>query len=119
MDLLQTMRLLTRAHTLAFNYAVAYKPTPMHLYGGITIPDGECGFAWLTVKMNTTENRLLKKAWELSDIPLQLNKSSGGGYMAWIHDFNQSRERKSVYARAFASVLNENGFSVTAESRAD
>lgn len=87
------------------------------------IPDGPCGFAWVTIK---PANSRLAKAMERY---FAGGKNGGGnarrdsyegGMMLWVWEFNQSMVRKEAYARAFANVLREAGAErVYAGSRID
>ena len=78
------------------------------------VPDGVCGFAW--VRLTPARGKFV--AW------LKLNgigsgDSYAGGYSIWIHNYNQSMQRKEAHARAMADVLNEAGLVAYAESRID
>lgn len=106
--------------------ADALTPTPMVVTDGdvltgkpvpgarkFYVPEGVCGFAWVTVKPgNCGMARWLKK---------HKNASAGyyGGMELWIDAYGQSMERKEAYARAFANVLNDAGINAYAGSRMD
>ena len=70
-----------------------------------------CGFAWITANGNTSFGRWAAKhgGWGNSGGP----PTFGVGY------FGQSEYRKSVYARAYAAVLQEAGIQVRAGSCSD
>ncbi len=69
------------------------------------VNDGVCGFAWVNLKPgNSAFANWLKKN------KLARPDSYYGGVTIWVSDYNQSMERKSAYAGAFARVLVENGF---------
>ena len=77
------------------------------------VPEGPCGFAWITVKPANapfarylTSTRRAEKAYE-------------GGVKVWVSAYNQSHDRKAAYARAFARVLVEAGVRAVAGSRLD
>ena len=77
------------------------------------VPDGVCGFAWVTVHPGNcslakylVKNNLAKAAY-------------GGGVSIWVSQFNQSYQRKREYAMAYAKVLKENGFKAYAGGRLD
>ena len=76
------------------------------------VPDGVCGFAWISFKGNTAFGRALKKAGlARSHYP--------SGLCVWVGDYNQSMQKKEVYADAFARVLRDNGVDAYAGSRMD
>lgn len=79
-----------------------------------TIEDGPCGFAWVVIKPSNCsfakymiEN---KGGHKRDDEP---------GVMYWISNFNQSMEKKSAYAYAFAQSLRDNGIKAYAAERMD
>ncbi len=77
------------------------------------VPEGPCGFAWVTVKPgNSAFARWLVK----HDLA---SKSYYGGVDIWVYDFNQSVDRKSAYAYAFAETLRKHGIKAFASSRLD
>lgn len=66
------------------------------------VADGVCGFAWIAFKGNTAFGRAMKKAGlARSHYP--------SGLCVWVSDYNQSMQRKEVYADAFAKTLRDNG----------
>lgn len=77
------------------------------------VPDGLCGFGWVVIKPATSRFvRWLKK----NDIG---DRHWKGGWCYWIHNHNQSYERKRANARAMAEVLNSYGIKTTAGSALD
>jgi hypothetical protein len=102
------------AHTLALDKTMdTCKPTPMivqeranplddssQVVRQYTVPDGMCGFAWIDVR---TRNHPFSK-WLLSQ-KLASNDDYAKSAKIWVHQFNQSYERKSCYAGEFAHVL--------------
>lgn len=69
------------------------------------VNDGVCGFAWINLKPgNSPFANWLKKN------KLARKDEYYGGVTIWVSDYNQSMERKSAYAGAFARVLNEAGY---------
>jgi hypothetical protein len=78
-----------------------------------TVSEGCCGFAYVTIfPGNCSFANWLKK----NDLGC---KAYQGGCQIWVHDFNQSMERKEKYAYAFAQVLTEHGIKAYAGSRMD
>ena len=77
------------------------------------VPDGVCGFAWITVRPGTSSfaRWLVKNG--------HARKAYRGGVDIWVHQFGQSMERKQAYAYAYAKVLNEAGITAYSESRMD
>jgi hypothetical protein len=75
--------------------------------------EGVCGFAWVTVRPATTGFA----RWLLKSKRARVGYH--GGAQIWVHDFGQSMARKEAYARAFAKVLVEAGYSAVADSRLD
>ena len=80
------------------------------------VADGVCGFAWVSMKANTPENRKFLAWAKKQNI---MRKSCMGGFTLWVSDYNQSMQRKEAYASAFARVLNAHGIKCCAESRMD
>lgn len=78
------------------------------------VADGVCGFAWVNVKPGNSAfaNWLKKSGKGRSD-------SYYGGVTIWVSDFNQSMQKKEVYANAFAEVLKNAGIKAYAASRMD
>lgn len=77
------------------------------------VSEGVCGFAWVTVRPANSSFALWLKKQQLG------SKAYHGGLQIWVHQFNQSMERKEAYAHAFASVLTAHGISAYAGSRLD
>ena len=78
------------------------------------IADGLCGFACVNLKpANSAFAKWLRKM-DLAD-----KRYGAPGVSMWIYDFNQSYEKKRVYAAAFADVLREEGLNAWSESRLD
>lgn len=86
------------------------------------VDGGVCGFAWLSFKANTTENRKflagLKRAGMVGE-GKQWSKSTNSGFMYWVSQGGQSMTRKEAFARAYANVLNKYGLTVYVQSRMD
>jgi hypothetical protein len=76
------------------------------------VEDGVCGFAWVQFKGNTPWGRWAKK-----------NAKARPGYPSGlqisVHAYNQSMQKKEVYAAAFAKVLQEAGIEAYSNSRMD
>lgn len=89
------------------------------------VPDGVCGFAWVKVPGNSWFIRELKKKGLASGNYNGFSRevfrkaSYGGGYTYWVSEHNQSYERKSAHAHAFADVLQKYGIKAYAMSRLD
>ena len=80
------------------------------------VDDGVCGFAWVSMKANTPENKKFISWAKKANV---MRKSCMGGFTYWVSEFNQSMQRKEAFASAFAKVLRENGMTCYAESRMD
>lgn len=78
------------------------------------IADGPCGFAWVNVKPgNSAFAKWLKeKNYARTD-------SYYGGVTIWVSEYNQSMQKKEVYAHAFADVLRSYNIKAYAMSRMD
>lgn len=77
------------------------------------VPDGPCGFAWVTVKPgNCKFAKFLKQNHDAYN-------DYYGGVSLSCSEFNQSITRKYAYCCAFARVLNENGIKACANERLD
>ena len=103
-----------QAGTLA---ALKHVPTPMNVIGGgnsYYVPDGMCGFAWVNVKPGNS-----KFARWLKEKGIARKDSYYGGVSIWIHEYNQSYEKKQSHAIAMARVLEENGIKANYGSRLD
>jgi len=115
-----------RAHAAGIEAGNAHTPTPMVVQEHSNplndnspveqqwyVSEGVCGFAWITIRPGTcsfarwlTKNDKAQKAYH-------------GGVQVWVHEFNQSMERKEKYARAFADVIGKAGIKAYAGSRMD
>ena len=78
------------------------------------VADGMCGFAWINIK--PARGKFVKF---LKDNDIGRKDSYYGGYTVWVSEFGQSMHRKENYARAFTSVLRENGLTAYNMSRMD
>lgn len=76
------------------------------------VPEGVCGFGWVTFAGNTAFGRWAKKTGIAK-------KYHAGGLYIWVTDYGQSMDRKEAYAYAFAKVLQMHGISAYANSRMD
>jgi hypothetical protein len=81
------------------------------------VADGVCGFAWVHISPgNCSFANWLKRSGHA-------RKSYYGGVDVYIHEGNQSMERKQAYARAMAKIFNEANIpgvkSIYASSRMD
>ena len=78
------------------------------------VSDGCCGFGWINVKPG---NSAFAK-W-LKEKELARPDSYDGGVKIWVHQFNQSMQKKETYAYAFADSLKSHGVRAFAGSRMD
>ena len=78
------------------------------------VADGVCGFAWINIK--PARGAFVKY---LKENQIGRKDSYYGGYTIWVSGFGQSLARKENYARAFTSVLRENGLTAYNMSRMD
>lgn len=115
------------AHEKGMVAGTGSKPTPMivgtptSFFGNDLDPTkpqyfvegGACGFAW--IKIRPARGAFVSYA-KKNGIG---HSAYGGGYSIWVSEFGQSIERKEAYARAYATVLTENGIKAHAESRLD
>lgn len=77
------------------------------------VPDGACGFAWVTIRPGTHSfAKWLVKHGHGS-------AAYQGGVQVWVHEHNQSIERKERHASAFAKVLRAAGIDAYSASRMD
>jgi hypothetical protein len=77
------------------------------------VPQGVCGFAWITIKPAT--GSFVRRLREMG-----LGSAAyGGGWQIWVGKYGQSMELKEAYARGFARVLQEAGIKAYADSRMD
>ena len=77
------------------------------------VPDGVCGFAWVLINPANSSIAIHAKKQGIG------RKAYGGGLSIWIHDHNQSMQRKKAHADAFAQVLRDAGIEAYAQSRMD
>jgi hypothetical protein len=94
-------------------------PEPMHVVDTMTghrykpVMDGVCGFAEVVIRPGTSRAAKYAKKY------LKASKHYYGGVSIWIHEYNQSYERKLAHARAMAKVLKEAGINAMATGRLD
>ncbi len=103
------------AHQAGHEAATKVVPEPMTVVGAKQIwhvPEGMCGFAWVVFKGNTSFGR-----WALKN--KLARKAYSGGLHLWVSDYEQSYDRKSAYAAAFAEVLRKHGVDAYADNRLD
>lgn len=125
--------LYDEAHAAATKKAEAHSPVPMTVVEHSNplddsspiarvyepVSDGVCGFAWVNIKPgNHPFCNWLKKN------DLGRTDSYYGGVTVWVGDFNQSMEKKEVYAGEFARIINKafdnvKNFNARAMSRMD
>ena len=138
--------LLADAHRAGKLAMEAATPTPMVVYeaDGLTdepkpggkewyVPQGACGFAWVTLRPATTPlaRHIRKTRFELGSgfgtYDRSVKEADGGswgkgyygGYQFWVWGGGQSVELKSAYATAYAEVLEAAGYNAYAQSRLD
>jgi hypothetical protein len=76
------------------------------------VPDGVCGFGWVSLKGNTAFGKwLAKNGLARKDYPTGLAISS--------KLMTQSLERNAAWARGAAKFLNDHGIEAFGESRID
>lgn len=93
------------------------------------VPEGPCGFAWVVVRCKNSEsrsfiNQLKKLKIATSDVnehnsTIRWRPHYNGGFAYWVHYGNQSYDRKTAYAAAFAEVLCKYGINAYSGSRLD
>lgn len=107
--------LVERADAAGRAAADRITPTPMVVSGhGQTwyVPQGACGFAWVSFAGNTAFGRWAK----------QQGLTRPGypkGLMIWVSQYNQSVDLKEAYAHGFAAVLRAEGIDAWGCSRLD
>lgn len=83
-------------------------------------PDGICGFAWISIRPASEKGKKdcdfvkfcrANKIGDYSDYEK--------AWTIWVHDYNQSMQKKEIFANAFAKVLRDNNISAYAHSRID
>jgi hypothetical protein len=75
--------------------------------------EGVCGFAWVTITPGNSSFAIWLKKYTRARPAYQ------GGVQIWVHEFNQSMERKQAYAQAYAKVVRDAGIKAYAGSRMD
>ena len=78
------------------------------------VPDGVCGFAWISIKPATSPFA----RW-LKDKGYAKHDAYYGGITYWVHQGNQSMELKENFAHAMAKVLTQHVIHASAMSRMD
>lgn len=111
-------QMFREAHAAGLKAGAAAGVVPMIVQGQQqtwVVPDGACGFAWITIRPGTS--RLARAAKQYAGA----RKAYGGGVQIWVSEFGQSVMRKEAYAAAYAEVLRRvSGESeVYAEGRLD
>ena len=77
------------------------------------VEDGVCGFASINIRPgNCPAANYAKKH-------LGASKAYYGGVSIWVHEFNQSLQKKEAYASAFPAVLHNAGIWAHCNSRMD
>lgn len=97
--------LLDNAHQAGLAAVASKEVEPMVVTDGTRsyyIPDGPCGFAWISFPANTPFGRYCKKVGIAS-------RHYPSGLCIWVSLFNQSMQKKEIYAFAFARVLQDAG----------
>jgi hypothetical protein len=119
--------LYARAHLAGYEAATRCTPAPMVVQEHVDmmddsspvakqwhVPEGVCGFAWITVRPGTSRFARWLKATDRARTDRYY-----GGVTIWVGAFGQSYERKCAYARAFTAVLVEAGIRAAAGDRLD
>lgn len=126
-------KLWLAAHSAGLQAAAACVPTPMvvqqhanQLDDGSPVvkewyvPQGVCGFAWVTLHPATSSlAHWLKATVVRSDHHSDWRRAYQGGLQMWVHLGGQSMEIKQAYAGAFAKVFREAGYDCWPGSRMD
>lgn len=103
------------ALTAGYAAGEAAEPEPMTVIGHDkkwVVPEGVCGFAWISFKGNTPWGRWAAKH-------AGARKGYPSGMQISCHYFNQSMQRKEAFCRAFVEVLKKHGIDAYANSRMD
>lgn len=117
-DIERLRELFFKAHLEGLAAGEGTTPAPMGVVDEAhkktwVVPDGMCGFAWITIKPgNSLAARIAKEDFDA-------HKAYEGGVQIWVHQFNQSITRKEAYANAFSAVLLSAGINAQAGSRLD
>ena len=77
------------------------------------VPDGPCGFAWITIRPGNSSFAIWAKRNRIAD------RAYGGGVSIWVGEFGQSMTRKEAYASAYAETLRAAGVKAYSGSRMD
>lgn len=105
---LKVTPMLVGSATSIFSNKIDYtKPT-------YVIADGPCGFASIQIKPATTKFA----KWLVANSHARRDTYEGGIYIH-VGQFNQSHQKKTAYAQAFAEVLRAAGYKSYAKSRLD
>lgn len=102
-------QLYDKAHEAGMKAGKAVGVVPMVVGDGqrtYFVEDGACGFAWIVAG----DGRSPFVKWLVK---------KGYGQRIWVHEFNQSIQRKEAYAYAFSEVLREAGIKSYSDSRLD
>lgn len=78
------------------------------------VADGPCGFASIQIKPATTKFA----KWLVANRYAKRDSYEGGIYI-YVGQFNQSYQKKTAYAQAFANVLRLAGYNSYVKSRLD
>jgi hypothetical protein len=123
----QAAALHRKAHLAGMDAGGAARPVPMYVVeranpwddnSPVTrryapVEGGVCGFAWVKVRPAMGPFVRYLKAHGTG------HKGYTGGWDVWVSAFNQSLERKTAYANAYAKVLTEAGLTAYGQSRMD
>jgi hypothetical protein len=92
------------------------------------VGDGVCGFAWVHMKCKGVAGEFIR-AMKRNGIAGGENDRGGNirinhdsyyhHYSFWVHEGNQSMQKKEAFAEAFADVLKKHGIVCHAGSRMD
>lgn len=134
METANWLQVLLDATGKGMEAGLAVVPNPMIVESGgniYTVNEGMCGFAWVKVYLSNSESRQFinklktynlavkdTEEWEVRQNAV-FTKSIDKGYQMWVHQFNQSYERKRAYAQAFAEHLRIFNINAYAFSRLD
>ena len=121
-------KLHDEAHKAGMAAAEACKPTPMVVQSHANqlddsspvtqtwvVPDGVCGFAWVTIRPANCSFALWLKKIEGE----RVYKGYRGGLQRFAPLATQSMQIKEAYCRAYADVLQAAGIKAYAQSRLD
>lgn len=114
--------LVSKAHAAGYAAGLAAECQPMGVAQVMpdgsrrlvsVVPDGPCGFAWITIRPGNSSFAIWAKRNKVAD------RAYGGGVSIWVGEFGQSMTRKEAYARAYADVLRAAGVQAYSGSRMD